>query len=81
MKTINNLTQLSVITRLFSASLSCIAGKILVSCSELPLIQVLFFTISFGLIWRYILTILKKNYDEHRHFQCNCSVEDIWRDF
>ena len=85
MKTIN---QLQVIKPILSVFLSLTAGKILVSClaqllieTELPLIQVLFLTISFGLIWRCLLTTLRNNYDEHRHFQCNCSVGDVWRDF
>ena len=88
MKTINQLTQLPVIKPLFVVFLSCIAGKILfswltqlLSDTELPLTQVLFLTISLYLIWRYLLTALKNNYDEHRHFQCNCSVGDSWKDF
>ena len=88
MKTINLLTHLPVIKPLFGVFLSCIAGKILVSClaqllieTELPLIQVLFLTISLGLMWRYLVTTLKNNYEEHRHFQCNCSVADNWKDF
>ena len=82
------MTQLPVNMPFFRVFLSCIFGKILVSClaqiiseTELPLIQVFFLTISLGLIWRYLLPTLKNNYDEHRHFQCNCSVGEIWRDF
>lgn len=87
MKAINNLTKLPLIKPVFCVILSCICGMILVSNlalpikMELPAIKILVFTISFSLICRYILTILKKNYDEHRHFQCNCSVGEIWRDF